>query len=610
MKSLSLSLFKVFAASHVIAAVCLLWPVTQAQSGPLNGLTQNAPPQVKPLAPESEVIRLRAGELPEVTLTSSVLFRILASEISSQRGYFVPAGTTMLELARETSDPRLARRALEFYLAGGNLPGALESSRVWLRASPDDVEAISTEMALAAAAGQTSGLATALRKRIDSATDKTAAIGQAIGVLSRMPDKRAAFDILDRAINESKSRNLLAAHMALADMAQAAGDSKRALAEAREALAVAPKSEDAAMRVFEYGLAVDPDQAIKDARSFSALHPEARRLGLLLAGQLADRRDFDAAMAELTAMAKRSPEDFDLMFMQAQVAYRAKQLDQARGLLEQFVSVQSQRQRAAAAGATDAPAALADAYMLLARVAEDQGRLDDAVSVLARIEEPSARYAARLRQAVLRARQGRVDESLAMIDSANPQEDEEITLGALTAAQVLRDAGRLDEAIVRLKAADKEVPDSAEIKYELAMLYERQNKMTEAEKLLREVIELDPGHAHSYNALGYAMADRNQRLQEALKLITRALEISPDDPFIMDSMGWVKFRLGDNAAAVDYLQRAYSKRPEADIAAHLGEVLWKQGQRDEARKIFNEGVTREPRNPTLLETTKRLGVNL
>ena len=124
------------------------------------------------------------------------------------------------------------------------------------------------------------------------------------------------------------------------------------------------------------------------------------------------------------------------------------------------------------------------------------------------------------------------------------------------------------------------------------------------------MIELDPGHAHSYNALGYAMADRNQRLQEALKLITRALEISPDDPFIMDSMGWVKFRLGDNAAAVDYLQRAYSKRPEADIAAHLGEVLWKQGQRDEARKIFNEGVTREPRNPTLLETTKRLGVNL
>ena len=115
MKSLSLSLFKVFAASHVIAAVCLLWPVTQAQSGPLNGLTQNAPPQVKPLAPESEVIRLRAGELPEVTLTSSVLFRILASEISSQRGYIVPAGTTMLELARETSDPRLARRALEFY---------------------------------------------------------------------------------------------------------------------------------------------------------------------------------------------------------------------------------------------------------------------------------------------------------------------------------------------------------------------------------------------------------------------------------------------------------------------------------------------------------------
>jgi tetratricopeptide (TPR) repeat protein len=124
------------------------------------------------------------------------------------------------------------------------------------------------------------------------------------------------------------------------------------------------------------------------------------------------------------------------------------------------------------------------------------------------------------------------------------------------------------------------------------------------------VIALDSGHAHSYNALGYALADRNQRLPEALRLITRALEISPQDPFIMDSMGWVKYRLGDRAAAIDYLSKAYSKRPETDIAAHLGEVLWVQGQRDEALKVFREGASREPKNPVLLETVRRLGVKL
>ncbi len=615
MKSVSFLSFRNFAlASGALLVSGLLGHVAWAQgvqpAGQLRGVTQNMPLQVKPLAREQEVIRLRPGELPEVTLTSGMLYRILAAEISYQRGQYVAAGSTMLELARETGDRRLAKRAIEFYLAGGSLPGALEAARAWVRVSPDDPEAVSTELALAAAAGQTSGLATALRKRIDEAQDKSSAIGQSVAVLSRMPDKRAALDILDRAVNESKGRNLLAAHLALSDMAQAAGDAPRALAEARLGLAVSPRSEEAAMRVFEYGMAVDPEKALKDARSFVTAHPASRRLRLLIAGQLAERGDYDASLAELQSMARRSPEDFDLIFMQAQVAYRAKRLDQARALLDQFVSIQTQRQTAAAAGSTDAPAALADAYLLLARIAEDQGRLDDAIVQLGKIEEHATRYTSRMRQAALRARQGKVDEALAIIDAANPGDDEELALGVLTSAQILRDAGRPADAIRRLKAAEAELPESVEIKYELAMLYERENKLAEAEKLLREVIAIDPGHAHSYNALGYALADRNVRLPEALELITRAMEIAPEDPFIMDSMGWIKFRMGDLNAAQDFLTRAYRKRPEADIAAHLGEVLWMLGQKDEARAIWKEGAARDPNNATLLETTRRFGVKL
>ncbi len=611
MKSLSKNSFIYTLLAGTAAACSLLWtPLACAQSGPAKGVTQSTPLQIKPRVVESEEIWLRAGQLPDVTLTSNVLFRILAAEISAQRSIFIPAGKTMVDLAREVGDYRLARRGLEFYLAGGNLAGALDAARLWLRIAPDDAEAVSTEMALSAASGQTSGLAEALRKQIDAATDKTAAIGQAVAVLSRMPDRAAAFTILDRAISESNARNSSFARLALADMAQLAGENARALSEAKAALAASPRSEDAAMRVFEYGLKVDPEQAQKDTRLFIAAHPDARRLRLMLASYFTDQRDFDAAMKELVAMAKRAPEDFDLMFMQAQVAYRAKQLDKARGLLEQFVSVQSQRQRANAEGATDAAAALADAYTLLARVLEDQGRLDDAVAQLAKIEDPSARHAARLRQALIRARQGQVDQALVIIDAAGPETDEEVVLGATTAAQILRDANRIDDAIARLKVADQQQPDMAEIKYELAMLYERRGQIKETERLLREVIALDAGHAHSYNALGYALADRNQRLPEALKLITRAMEISPQDPFIMDSMGWVKFRMGDRTAAIDYLSKAYAKRPETDIAAHLGEVLWVNGQRDEALKIFREGAAKEPKNPVLLETLRRLGVKL
>jgi tetratricopeptide (TPR) repeat protein len=556
--------------------------------------------------PEAEEIQLRAGQLPEVTLTSNIVFRILAAEISAQRSAFIPAGKTMLDLAKEVGDVRLARRALEFYLAGGNLAGALESSRLWLKFEPDDAEALSTEMTLSAASGQTSGLTSALRKKIDEARDKTAAIGQAMAILGRVPDKRAGLAILITVLQESQARDTLPAHIAISDLARAAGDAPRALSAAKAALNVAPRSEDAAMRVFEYGLAVDAQQAFRDAQGFAAAHPKARRLRLLLATQWAERREFDLAMAELVAMAKLDPEDIDLVFMQGQIAYRAKRLPEARNLLEQYVSRQSQRQ----SGAPDEGSGLVDAYQLLSRIAQDQGFFDDAVSLLDKIQEPSARHNARVRQAAIRAQQGRVDDALALLDTSDPQSLEEEVLTATAGAQMLREAKRPLEAIKRLEAANERMPDTVEIKYELAMMYERNERLNDTERLLREVIALDPGHAHSYNALGYSLADRNQRLPEALKLITRALEIAPNDPFIMDSMGWIKFRLGDYVTAVQYLEKAYRVRPEADIAAHLGEALWVLGQRDAALEIWKKALAKEADNATLQETIKRLGVRL
>lgn len=607
MKSLFKCCFQKIPFALVLGLFGAVWAASGcAQIGPSKGVSQTTPLEIKPRMPEAEEIQLRAGQLPEVTLTSNIVFRILAAEISAQRSAFIPAGKTMLDLAKEVGDVRLARRALEFYLAGGNLAGALESSRLWLRFEPDDAEALSTEMTLSAASGQTSGLTTALRKKIDEARDKTAAIGQAMAILGRVPDKRAGLAILISVLQESQARDTLPAHIAISDLARAAGDAPRALSAAKAALNVAPRSEDAAMRVFEYGLAVDAQQAFRDAQGFAAAHPKARRLRLLLATQWAERREFDSAMAELVAMAKLDPEDIDLVFMQGQIAYRAKRLPEARNLLEQYVSRQSQRQ----SGASDEGSGLVDAYQLLSRIAQDQGFFDDAVRLLDNIQEPSARHNARVRQAAIRAQQGRVDDALALLDTSDPQSLEEEVLTASAGAQMLREAKRPLEAIKRLEAANERMPDTVEIKYELAMMYERNERLNDTERLLREVIALDPGHAHSYNALGYSLADRNQRLPEALKLITRALEIAPNDPFIMDSMGWIKFRLGDYVTAVQYLEKAYRVRPEADIAAHLGETLWMLGQRDAAIEIWKKALAKEADNATLQETIKRLGVRL
>lgn len=558
--------------------------------------------------PSGRGIQLRQGQLPLVPLTGDIFYRVLASEIAAQRGLYGAAAAALMPLARETGDPRLAHRALDFQLAGGNLPGALDAAHLWSQLAPYDNDAGAAELALSAANGQTRGMAGALRRRIDQAGDKPLAIAQAMGVVGRLSDHRLALRIMDDALSDPAVRKLSAASLALADAAHAAGDDARAVIEAHAALVADPKSEAAAQRALEYGLATDRDAALAQAREFLARNPNARRLHLMLVGQMAEQGDYDGAQAELEAMSRHAPEDFDLLFIQAQVAYRAGRLDQARTLLGQYLDVQEQRQLSIAPGATTAAASASDAHILLARIAEDQGRYDEAVAELGRIQDPSMRYTAQLRQASLRARQGRTDQALALLDAAAPQDEDERLQGYLARSQIQRDAGRINDAIATLEAADRAAPDTSEIKYELAMLDERIGRLDDVERLLRQVIALDPDNAQAYNALGYTLADHNQRLPEALDLITQALDIAPNDPFILDSMGWVRFRMGQNDRAAEYLQRAYTLRPEADICAHLAEVVWAKGDHNRATELLREGYKKDAKNATLLDTLKRLGV--
>ncbi|WP_414640146.1 tetratricopeptide repeat protein [Bordetella sp.] len=563
-------------------------------------------PAAPPIAGRS--IQLREGKLPLVPLTGDIFYRVVASEIAAQRGMFGPAANTLIPLARETGDPRLAHRALEFQLAGGNLAGALDAAHLWAQLAPYDSNASAAELALSAANGQTRGMAAALRKRIQEAADKPTAINQAMGVVSRLNDRRLALRIMDEALSDPAVRKLPAASLALSDAAHAAGNDARAVSEARTALAADPKSEPAALRALEYGIAVDPVVAQRQARDFLARNPNARRLHLVLVGQMVKDGKYDEALAELDAMSRRTPEDFDLLYMQAQVAYRAGRLDPARALLGQYLDVQEQRQRSTAPGATMASASASDAHVLLARIDEDQGRIDDAITELGRIQDPAMRYDAQLRQAVLIARQGHTDKALALLDNTAAQDDDERVQGYLTRSQIQRDANRMDAAIATLKTADRAFPDTPEIKYELAMLNERLGRISEVERLLRQVIALNPDNAQAYNALGYTLADHNKSLPEALDLITQALNIAPNDPFILDSMGWVRFRMGQLDRAAEYLRRAYAQRPEADICAHYAEVLWKKGDHERATALLREGYKKDPKNPTVIDTLKRLGV--
>ncbi|HET7157612.1 MAG TPA: tetratricopeptide repeat protein, partial [Burkholderiales bacterium] len=173
-------------------------------------------------------------------------------------------------------------------------------------------------------------------------------------------------------------------------------------------------------------------------------------------------------------------------------------------------------------------------------------------------------------------------------------------------AQLLRDANAYNDAYELLAQALQKSGDNTDLLYEHAMAAEKINRIDVVEASLRKVIKLKPDHAHAYNALGYTFADRNERLTEARELIEKALTLMPDDAFILDSMGWVLFRLGRLREALDYLQRAYTLRPDGEIAAHLGEVLWMDGQQAEARKIWADALREHPQNEALQNTIKRL----
>ncbi|MBS0309185.1 MAG: tetratricopeptide repeat protein, partial [Proteobacteria bacterium] len=246
------------------------------------------------------------------------------------------------------------------------------------------------------------------------------------------------------------------------------------------------------------------------------------------------------------------------------------------------------------------------ALLLLAQLAEERQDTDAALKWLDRIEPGEAYLGAQLKRAQLLARRGDMAGARKVLQQAAVDSEADKVQLIVAEAQLLRDANRTQEAFAVLDAGLKSHPDNTDILYDYGMLAEKSNKLDLMEKTFRKVIALAPKNQHAYNALGYSLAERKLRLPEALTLITKANELAPQDPYIMDSLGWVYYRLGNLKEAEIYLRRAYALRPEAEIGAHLGEVLWIKGAKEEAQKYWREAQSKDPKNDTLKSTLLRL----
>jgi tetratricopeptide (TPR) repeat protein len=249
-------------------------------------------------------------------------------------------------------------------------------------------------------------------------------------------------------------------------------------------------------------------------------------------------------------------------------------------------------------------------WLLLAQAAEQQGDMKGAEAWLAKIDNPRRALEVQARRASLLAREGKVEQARELIRRLPEKTPEDARAKVLAEAQILRDAKHWADANDVLSQANQRFPDDVDLIYEQSMMYEKLNRLADMERLLRRVIELKPDHQQAYNALGYSLAERNVRLPEALTLIRKALELSPGEPSITDSLGWVEYRMGNRDEAIRHLRDAYRSQPDAEIGAHLGEVLWVNGQTDEARRIWREARQRDADNDVLRETLARLRVDL
>ena len=532
------------------------------------------------------------GPLPAQELTPRTVYQFLLAEIAGARGQISLSAQLYLDLARATRDPRIARRATEIAMYSRNPQMAGEAARLWMETAPDSEEARRVFAGVGGAG--TNNLEQIQVQLARALAQSNGRIGQNLLGLNRalagIPDKDAVQRIVQRLTEPYLE--LPEAHVARAHAAMVAEEPMQALGAIDTALQLKPGWETAIQlkaQILQHTGAAG--EAARQLQAEVARNPDSPTLRLTYARALVSAQRFDDARNEFRRLLGANPNDAELLYA---VGLLSMQLNDG-------AEAESHYLRALEAGHPQP-----DLIRLqLGQIAENRGDGTRARKWFGEVKDERHHAEAIIRSAQSLAREGSIEPARALLKAQSGDADHTRRY-LLAEAQILREANRSSEALAVLDAALLATPDDSDLLYETAMLAERLNRVELMETRLRRVIELKPEHAHAYNALGYSLADRGLRLEEAETLIARALELAPDDPFILDSMGWVRFRRGDAAEALAHLERAYTIRKDAEIAAHLGEVLWTLERREDATRILDEALAAHPGNTLLTDTLNRL----
>lgn len=500
-------------------------------------------------------------------LSGELLYEILLGELNLRQGEPGAAFSLLLDAARKSNDTQLYARALDIALQSRSGEGALVAARAWTKAAPQDRRANNHLFQILVALNQVQETLEPLKKDIALApeSERNVVISLIPRHYSRVSDKKLAATLVQQALEPyTQQQNTAAAAWASVGRMHLASDNN-----------------SAALDAAQKGLAAD-NQSLAPA---------------LLALELMGRQVKEAE--PLVIQALRNQDSLELAMNHVQVLVEMQRYAEASDQLQRITRKYPKRP---------------EAWLILGSIQYEQGQDKPAEASLSRYIELASSSndrdnergiaQAQSRRAAILARQGKLNEARQMLQNLPAKTADQQRNRALAEVQLLREHRQWQAAFDLLASAN--VQGEPDLTYEQAMLAEKLGRFDEMERLLRSVIAKDPSYYNAYNALGFSLADRKLRLAEAKQLIIKALTFAPDDPFITDSLGWVEFRLGNASGALIVLEKAYKARKDAEIAAHLGEVLWHLKRTEDAIKIWREGLELAPNNETLQETLQRI----
>jgi tetratricopeptide (TPR) repeat protein len=535
----------------------------------------------------------QSDEFDPSTLDSDLLFHVLAAERLGAVGDYQEALDHYLEAAGMSDDPELARQVVTMAMRLSEWPALTEGSRRWLELEPDERAAgqfLVLGLANQGLAGEAAGV---LIDMIDSYENADEAWRQAIVLLAAAEEDDHALAVMDELQSQfgdqiDRSRLLESRSFLMWQLGR--GDEALALA-----LEAATDFSDRDMLVWAAQLAAADDQlelALDLYRKAREEAPDDRALSLAEVEVLRQLERMDEAIDLLADM----PPDGDVLYTLGSYLYQAERLDEAQAVWHRLEAVEEYED-------SDYHA------FLVAFLAELLELEQQALAWYERVDGGPNHDRARLRRAILEGQHGNVEIARSLLEQVRRGSDRNLRDQSwLIEAQILTDAGQPEQAVDLLTVALRERPNHVSLLYSRALSAVAMDDIELAEQDLRRILQIEDDNAMALNALGYTLTDRTDRHQEAYRLISRALELEPEDPAILDSMGWVYFRMGQAEKALPYLERALEGGENAEIAAHVGEVLLYLGREDDAMAVFDEARESFPDDRYLMDTLKRLGL--